>query len=143
MRPRTQIKFSLRRQHGLSLVEVLVSILLFSLGILALVGLQASLSKNVTEAKLRSEAAFLANQLIGQMWVDQVNLARYGMEEGSCTDTGFASCMNWRARVGQLLPAGAASVNVDGSAVNIELNWQLPGEAPGKFEIGAVITNAN
>ncbi|HEY8607818.1 MAG TPA: pilus assembly protein PilV [Noviherbaspirillum sp.] len=132
-----------RRQNGIILVEALVAVLLFSLGILALVGLQATMSKNVTEAKLRSESAFLANQLIGQMWVDQLNLNNYAMNNGVCTNGGFANCTNWRTRVGQQLPNGSANVTIAGTAVNIQLTWRLPGEdaVPGQFEVDANITN--
>ena len=46
-----------KQQRGIALIEVLVAVLLFALGILALVGLQASMNKNVTQAKLRGEAS--------------------------------------------------------------------------------------
>jgi type IV pilus assembly protein PilV len=130
-----------QKQHGIALLEALIAILLFSLGVLALVGLQATMNKNVTHAKLRGEAAFLANQLIGQMWVDQANLSRYVVTAGTCGEAGFANCTNWQTSVAQVLPSGTADVTVNGTAVDVTLNWQLPGEAPGRFQIGANITN--
>lgn len=60
---------SLREQQGSMLLEALIAILIFSMGILAIVGLQATSIKLSTDAKYRSEASLLANQLIGQMWV--------------------------------------------------------------------------
>ena len=57
------------RQSGSMLIEVLVAILIFSVGILGIVGLQASAVKASTDAKYRSEAGLLANELIGAMWV--------------------------------------------------------------------------
>lgn len=140
MHAQTRAIFSKRNQSGIALIEALIAIFLFSLGILALVGLQAAMSKNVTQAQLRSEASFLANQLIGQMWVDQDNLPNYAMTEGACDAAEFANCMNWRAAVQQILPSGSANVTVDGTAVNISLNWELPSEAPGQFQIDANIT---
>lgn len=132
-----------KRQHGIALVEALIAILLFSLGILALVGLQATMSKNVTQAKLRAEASFLANQLIGQMWVDQANLSSYAVANGACTTAGYAKCANWVTQVGQILPSGSAGVTVNGTLVNISMSWSMPGDGdiPGKFEISADITN--
>ena len=53
------------------LIEALIAILIFSIGILAVVGMQATAIKNVTESKSRSEAAFLAEELMAQMWIDQ------------------------------------------------------------------------
>lgn len=65
------------RQSGALLLEALIAILLFSLGILSLVGMQAAAIGNVSEAKYRSDASFLANQLIGQIWVNRTNIADY------------------------------------------------------------------
>jgi type IV pilus assembly protein PilV len=57
------------RQTGSMLIEVLIAILIFSVGILGIVGLQASAVNASSDAKYRSEAALLANELIGKMWV--------------------------------------------------------------------------
>lgn len=128
-------------ERGVVLVEALIAVLLFSLGILALVGLQAAMSKNVTQSKLRAEASYLANQLIGQMWVDQANISNYAVEDGTCTDVSYASCVNWQAQVRQVLPGGSADVTINGTAVNVALTWRLPGEEPSQFQIAADITN--
>jgi type IV pilus assembly protein PilV len=56
------------KQAGSMLLEGLISILLFSIGILAIVGLQAASIKMVGDAKYRSDASLLSDQLIGQMW---------------------------------------------------------------------------
>lgn len=130
---------SKKMQSGVVLVEALIAILLFSLGILALVGLQASMSKNVTHAKLRAEASFLANQLIGQMWVDQANLSSYAATGGACATTGYANCTTWHSQVRQVLPQGSANVTVNGTVVNILLNWRMPGEESSQFQIDADI----
>ena len=57
------------------LLEGLISILLFSIGILAIVGLQAASIKMVGDAKYRSDASLLADQLIGQMWASDRTIA--------------------------------------------------------------------
>jgi type IV pilus assembly protein PilV len=60
----------MQHQSGAYLLEALIGILIFSLGILGIVGLQAMSLKNTSDASLRAEAVFAANQLIGQMWAD-------------------------------------------------------------------------
>jgi type IV pilus assembly protein PilV len=55
-------------QSGVMLIEALIAILIFSVGILGLVGLQASAVTASTDAKYRSEAALLSNEVIGKMW---------------------------------------------------------------------------
>lgn len=51
------------------LLEALLAVLIFSIGIIAIVGMQATAISLSTDAKYRVDASLLANQLIGQMWV--------------------------------------------------------------------------
>jgi type IV pilus assembly protein PilV len=117
-----------RTQSGVALLEALVGILIFSIGILALMGLQAQSIRNTVEAKYRNEAAYLANQIIGQMWVDRDNLAAY--------DTGGGANPNmtdWRTQVANTLPRVVAggtnspTIDVAGNQVTVTIFWQLPG----------------
>lgn len=64
-------------QQGVVLIEVLVSILIFSVGVLAIVGLQANMIKNTADAQYRSEASYIAQARIGQMWADPANVGSY------------------------------------------------------------------
>ena len=61
---------SLRKQTGAYLLEALIGILIFALGVLGIVGLQAASLRTTTDSAMRAEAVFAANQLIGQMWAD-------------------------------------------------------------------------
>jgi type IV pilus assembly protein PilV len=56
-------------QSGVLLLEVLIALLIFALGVLGLVGLQATAIKQSSQTKFRADATLLANELIGQMWV--------------------------------------------------------------------------
>ena len=58
---------ALARQQGVVLLEALIAILIFSLGILGLVGLQASMVKGTSEAKNRAEASYVAQREIGRI----------------------------------------------------------------------------
>jgi type IV pilus assembly protein PilV len=60
---------AMRPQRGASLLEVLIALLIFSFGVLGIVGLQANMNIRSTEAKQRAEAALLADEIIGRMWV--------------------------------------------------------------------------
>jgi hypothetical protein len=60
------------------LLEALISIAIFSIGVLGLIGLQAAAIKNADDARQRAVAAFYGNQLISRMWADdRANLADY------------------------------------------------------------------
>ncbi len=115
-----------RSQAGVAMIEALVSVVMLALGVLALIGLQAAMNANVTESKYRAEASYLANELVGQMWVDQINLTKYAVASGACTAT-YGSCTDWLTKVGKRLPAGSATVAINGVEVTITVTWQTPG----------------
>jgi len=104
------------------LVEVLVSVLLFSVGVLALVGLQASMNQAQGAAKMRTDAFYLANELTGLMWSDVTHLDQY--KEDSCES--HARCKSWLDKLAQTLPNSRAVVTVAGGAVTIQIVWTLP-----------------
>lgn len=66
----TPTSASPHRQSGIMLLEALIGILIFSLGILGMVSLQAASLAASADAKYRSEAAGYADQLIAQIWLD-------------------------------------------------------------------------
>lgn len=131
-------------QRGVMLIEALVGILIFSVGILALMGLQAVSIKNTIESKYRTEASFLANEIIGAIWVDLgtggANIDTYDTASGaSSTCASNAACQAWRTRVAAILP----SVTVNGTntptitvtntggvrQVQVTLQWKMPDSA--------------
>src|SRR6266496_5420198 len=64
---------SRQQQTGAYLLEALIGILIFALGVLGIVGLQAASLRTTADSGLRAEAVFAANQLLGQMWTDDVS----------------------------------------------------------------------
>lgn len=117
-----------RAQSGVALLEALVGILIFSIGILALMGLQAQSIRNTVEAKYRNEAAYLADQIIGQMWVDRANLANYDTTGGTSPNM-----TAWRNVVASTLPrviaggANSPTIVVAANQVTVTVFWQMPG----------------
>ena len=115
-----------RGQSGVVLIEALVGIMIFSIGVLGLVGLQATMVKTQTQANFRAEAAQLAQDLVGRMWVDTENLAAYS-DAGQCESHTF--CAQWLERVADRLPGGIPpEVTTDGARTEIVLTWVIPGE---------------
>ena len=58
-------------QAGMTLIEVLVSLLIFSFGFLGLIGMQARAVQLSTDAEDRSRAALLANDIVATMWTQK------------------------------------------------------------------------
>jgi type IV pilus assembly protein PilV len=130
------------RQGGVALLEALIGILIFSIGILAVVGMQATAIRTVSDSKYRSEAAFLANQLMTQLWTDDGNITQYAFNG---TGTPPARIADWVALVDSRLPGttankpvvtvtgattkGVGGANSTGALVQIQVFWKLPDDA--------------
>lgn len=117
------------KEKGSVLLEGLIAILVFSMGILAIVGLQVAAIKTVADSQYRLEASFLANRLIAQMWTDTGNIANYALPGG-------AAAANWKSEVTALLPGANNSPptvsiigdSVSGYTITIRLNWKAAAE---------------
>lgn len=57
-------------QQGVVLLEALAAVLVFSVGILALIGIQALSVTSMSDARDRLEAVAVANREIGNLWAD-------------------------------------------------------------------------
>jgi type IV pilus assembly protein PilV len=122
-------------QQGIVLLEALIGILIFSLGVLALVAMQAVSVSNVSNARYRTEAAFLANEIISQMWVDRgasyANLASYTVTSGNGAGD---PAKRWVAKVNTQLPGTTAfppdvvitNPAAGGRQVTVTLRWKAP-----------------
>lgn len=130
------------RQGGVMLLEVLIGILIFSIGILAMLGMQTIGMRNTVEAKYRAEASYLATQIVGTMWVDRANLATYDDAGG-----GNANRTAWVNQVQAALPqatgVNAPSIVVNGTQVTVTVRWLRPGEAAADFSRHIVIAQIN
>ena len=120
-------------QGGSMLLEAFIAILIFSMGILAIVGMQASAIKASSDAKYRSDASMAANKLIGQMWVaDRTPGTMQANFQGGAGANG-AAYTAWLAEVTAELPGVADNppvVTIDPatSIVTISVRWKLPSE---------------
>ena len=116
-------KPSATTQKGAILLESLIAMLIFSMGILALVGLQAAMVSNTSDAKYRSVASYLAQQKLGELWADPNHIV--------ATNVPVALAE---------LPNGIYSMShaPDSGEVRITITWQAPGDTA----VHNVTTNA-
>ena len=116
---------TIRKQQGVMLLEALIGILIFSIGVLALVAMQAVAISQTTDAKYRSEAAFLADRVIGNIWATRASNVP-------------AIAAAWIAEIDGTSPAGpprlpnvtganAPTVVVAGNQITVTVFWQAPG----------------
>jgi type IV pilus assembly protein PilV len=64
-------------QDGIVLLEGLIAIVIFSIGILGIIGLQGAMITSAAEGRARAEASYIAQKRISQLWADPNNLANY------------------------------------------------------------------
>lgn len=128
------------RVQGFALMEALVAMLVFALGILGMVGMQASMAREQTAAKLRSDAAYLASELVGTMWGDTPNLAQYGA--GSCN--GYTRCSDWINKVAATMPGSSVTLNVNAGTgdVSVTVIWTLPGGEEHRYTMATTVVAA-
>ena len=156
-----------RPDSGFTLVEVLISVIVLSIGLLGLAGLQASSLKNNNSAYLRTQAVTLANDIIDRMRANQdiAKAGNYDIDIGTaaatpvagCTGTGADNCSasdmatldvsQWKTKLSELLPSGDGSVarTVSGSEtmVTVTIQWDdsrgSDGSATTQFPVETVI----
>ncbi|MDD5057252.1 MAG: prepilin-type cleavage/methylation domain-containing protein [Sideroxydans sp.] len=118
-------------QKGVVIVETLIAILIFSIGILGIIGMQANMIKNTAESKYRAEACYIAKTTIGAMWSDASPVSNLDNHVG--TDD-----------ISNLLPGGTRNVKQTGVITDengitiggqftVTINWQAPGEPQHSF----------
>lgn len=109
--------------RGVVLIEILVAVVLFSIGVLGLIGLQIASMKNVGESQYRVEAAMLANSLAAQMRTSPA--ASRASDFASPAGSRYAT---WASSVTSTLPgADATPPTVDTSTyptVTVTITWR-------------------
>jgi type IV pilus assembly protein PilV len=108
-------------QRGFALLEALIAILIFSIGILSMVGMQATAARYSTDAQFRSTAAYLASQCLAQIRV--ASRTSTATMKSACPDS--ASLPE--------LPNSSRAVTVAGDPlsgydVTVAIDWKLPGD---------------
>ena len=151
---RSPCRPAVRPAGGYSLIEVLVSILIVSMGILALVGLLTVAARNGKTSEIRAQAALMAGELADQIRTnaDGAAIGAYDLrapfpspgaatpvpavcvEAAPCTAGQLAAVdlAAWRRRLRALLPNGSAWVQYQGAsatalgAVDLWVAWTDP-----------------
>jgi type IV pilus assembly protein PilV len=114
------------------------------MGILAVVGLQAASISNANDAKYRSDASLLANELIGQMWVSdrtaatlQANFqsAASGVAAGAAYTAWLNDVYSGLPRASEVPPTVSITpvvgISATSNLVTITIFWKLPSESAG------------
>ncbi len=136
------------KQLGMSLIETLVSLLVFSVGILGVASLMLTNMRHNDETLTRTQSTVLANELYEMMRANlvAVEAGDYTLAMSSAlpsttqTDCATVTCntaqiaswdlATWGARVSRVLPGADAAVSVDAISDPMLIQVQLSFDAP-------------
>jgi type IV pilus assembly protein PilV len=152
-------------QQGMTLIESMVAILIFSMGILALVGMYAAATSRTSDSQYRIEAANYANRIIGQIWasVDRSSAAnltttlsafQHRPGDGNCSFSGnvsaHAAVTQWVTDItasGTGLPGADNTMQqivvdtANANRVTVTVCWRAPSDTTPHRHV--VIANVN
>ena len=123
---------SIHHQRGSSLLEGLLAIILFSIGLLSLLILLSATLIESSNARYRIEASLLINDLVSHMWIGDHSLNGLKTRYADTTSTDYQS---WFTSVSNRLPGVSAKANtpqitIDNARnVTVTLRWQVPGDS--------------
>lgn len=126
------------RQSGMTLVEVLVTLVVISVGLLGVAALQLTSLKGNQESYVRSQAAMLAADLLDRMRANQSGFraGNYDManDDSGFDETGTAGTVaetdltSWQTTIDRLLPGSdadaAGRVERVGNVVTVTIRWK-------------------
>jgi type IV pilus assembly protein PilV len=158
---RAPARQSRRSQGGVMLLEALIGLLIFSLGVLALVAMQSVAISNVSNAKYRVEAAWYAEEIMNYIWLDPINVdTKYSYPGGNSL-----YLQGWVQRVQGLGSSGSPGLPnsvtypptitvVKGTigtgatqqttyTVNVTLRWKAPNALTPSNHVAQTIINVN
>lgn len=132
-----------QRQSGMTLIEILITVLIMAIGLLGMSGLQSSSIKGGLDIAQRSQALWLANSLADRMRANPTAIKNYAsvnttncgsmaptncsdhganVNSSTCTAAETASFDMWEIACGQTPAAGTLTNSIDSldvTAVNI------------------------
>jgi type IV pilus assembly protein PilV len=122
------------RQGGFGLIEVLVALLILSIGLLGMASLQTLSLQQTTGSQARTQAILLAEDLVERIRANRPNRNDYGLANPAAIacDTKFAIANGgvaeddldeWRNALACLLPGGNGEVTVNGDVVTVDITW--------------------
>lgn len=133
MTARPRVSTRERRERGATLIESLIGILIFCIGVVGNLGLMAQMTRAQGGAHWKSQASMLGGEIVGVMWADK-SIDRLNYTASGCA--GYKRCAEWQAKVGRSLPGGVGKVEaLGGGAVKVTVEWKVPEEGQHRYEM--------
>lgn len=132
-----------KKKKGIFIIEAVIAILIFMIGVLGIIRYQGETILATSQSQYRITASFLADTLLGDVWLYKNQLASFGSSD---------EYDNWMNQVSQYLPGidldpssgTRPDVSVSTSAngittVTITIRWQAPGATISNYVVTSTI----
>jgi type IV pilus assembly protein PilV len=130
------------KHAGATLIEVLITIVIFSMGLANIGLLTAKGLATADDALLRSQAVLIAQDIVERIRVHDIGISDYATKYSDapsssekCLNTQCLSAQlvaadlfDWKNKLQVLLPEGKGQVEVNGDEVLVSVEWDLRGE---------------
>ncbi|MEO6146927.1 MAG: type IV pilus modification protein PilV [Sulfuriferula sp.] len=122
------------RQQGFTLLEVLVAMVIVSIGLVGLAGLMMTSAKNNQSAFYRSQASWMAYDIIDRMRANRVVATNgsgaydiaLGVLPSGCGVSSVPPALDlcqWNTELQTALPTGKGSILMAGSVATVTVQW--------------------
>ena len=134
-----------QRQHGFSMLEVLISMFIMAVGLLGLVGMQAMAQKAELESYQRAQALILLNDIVDRINTNRKGAICYAVTTNTSTGTpylGSAGTNNYSLASYSCTGAGSNTAAIDRAENDLtDIDAMLRGSAEqlGSGQVGAMI----
>ncbi|MEX0733431.1 MAG: type IV pilus modification protein PilV [Steroidobacteraceae bacterium] len=116
------------RQRGATLIEALVALLILSIGLLGVAGLQLQALRSNHGAHLRSQATMLAHDIADRMRANRTAALAggYNVAVGAVPGGNTLADLDvvaWKQSLADILPSGDGAVVLAGAVATITVQW--------------------
>ncbi|WP_428624784.1 type IV pilus modification protein PilV [Sedimenticola sp.] len=119
-----------RFQRGFSMLEVLISVVVLSIGLLGIAGLQLQSLKGADSANYRSLATILTYDIVDKMHANRslalggsYSIAMAASAPSTPTSIQDIDIANWKTDLETYLPSGDGSVAVSNGVATVTVQW--------------------